>query len=108
MTAKKVKTDTKTVVEAVITDGTNEKCIWILDTPCSETGIIEKKDWKAMFDGQIRIPICSDHFKQHKEIMLLHKNGYDVEEILNATPEWRKRECLTIVLSNIDTDDVKP
>ena len=95
-TAKTTATATATTLE--------EKCVWLIGTPCSDNDTT----WKEMFNHQIRIPICANHFEQHLEIMLLHKNGYDVEEILNATPEWRKQEVLTIKLSGLDSGDVEP
>lgn len=112
---KKVKTTkakTKTIKTKAIKGGktmsknqppkkTDEKCVWLLGTPCSgDTYEVE------MFDHQIRIPICEGHLEQHKEIMTLHKNKYDVEEILNQTPEWRKQETLTLKLSGLDNDEV--
>ena len=105
MATKKTKTTAKTTAAATPAATTpDEKCVWHIGTPCSENDTT----WQEMFNHQIRIPICADHFAQHKEIMLLHKNGYDVEEILNATPEWRKQEVLTLTLSGLETGEVEP
>ena len=101
-TKKTAPATTTTTTKA--TDKPDEACVWHIGTPCSENDTT----WQEMFNHQIRIPICGDHFEQHKEIMLLHKNGYDVEEILNATPEWRKQEVLTLKLSGLETGEVEP
>jgi hypothetical protein len=77
------------------------KCVWHLGSNC--TGEITEQE---LFNHQIRIPICECHLAEHKEIMLLHKNGYDVEEILNQTTEWRKQEVLTLQLSGLDSGEV--
>jgi hypothetical protein len=78
------------------------KCVWHIGTPCC--GEVKEVE---MFGHQIRIPICENHVAEHKEIMLLNKNGYDVEEILNQTAEWRKQETLTLQLSGLDSGDVE-
>jgi hypothetical protein len=79
------------------------KCIWNLGTPCSDDVILRKMFKKAETGvPQIEIPICSKHFEEHMEIMLLHKSGYDTEEILQQTPEWRRQQVLIIKLSGLD------
>ena len=83
---------------------TKEACVWALGTPCAgETS--EQK----LFKNQIKVPICENHFDEHKTIILLFNNGYDVEEILNQTADWRKQESLTITLSGLaKLEDVEP
>jgi hypothetical protein len=78
-----------------------EACVWQISNNCSNT--LTRLE---MFNHQIRVPICTRHAEEHAEIMLLHKNGYDVEEILNQTAEWRKQEVLTLKLSGLDKGDV--
>jgi hypothetical protein len=104
-TATKKTTTAKTAkTTAPVATKPDEKCVWHIGTPCSDNDT----DWKEMFNHQIRIPICANHYEQHLEIMLLHKNSYDVEEILNATPEWRRAEVLTLKLSGLETGEVEP
>ena len=38
--------------------------------------------------------------------MILHKNDYDVEEILQQSPDYRKGEVLVLKLSGLDKCDV--
>ena len=38
---------------------------------------------------------------------ILHKNGYDVEEILQQTPEYRKGEALVLKLAGLADDDIE-
>lgn len=78
------------------------KCVWNMGTPCSG-----KVNERKLFQQQIKVPMCEAHLEQHKEVMLLHKNGYDVEEVLQQTPEYRKKEVLTLQLSGLDTDEVE-
>lgn len=78
------------------------KCVWNMGTPCDG----EVQEMK-LFEQQIEVPMCESHLEQHKEVMILHKNGYDVEEVLQETPEYRRREVLTLKLSGLDTDDVE-
>jgi hypothetical protein len=79
------------------------KCVWNMGTPCSDD--VEER---TLFQSQIKIPICINHYEEHKNIILLHKNHYDVEELLQKTPDDRKAEVLTILLSKLDTTDVEP
>jgi hypothetical protein len=59
------------------------------------------------FNKQIKVPVCSNHIEEHKCVMILHKNGYDVEEILQQTPEYRKGEMLVLKLAGLADDDVE-
>jgi len=78
------------------------KCVWNMGTDCSD-------DVKEVpfFSSQIKVPVCSNHVEQHQYVMILHKNGYDVEEILQQTPEYRKGEVLVLKLSGLDDSDVE-
>lgn len=107
-TKKTTKTKTpaaETTTPAATTQpniSTDEKCVWQIGTPCGG-----ETTQKEFFNHQIRIPVCGNHLNEHREIMVLHKNGYDVEEILNQTPEWRKQEVLTLELSGLETGNVE-
>jgi len=82
----------------------DEGCVWNLGTPCGSC-VEEKK----LFHNQIKVHICDNHFEEHKIIILLFNNGYEVEKILNQDAEWRKHEALTIQLSGLaKIDDVEP
>lgn len=72
-----------------------------MGTDCSDE-IVEIE----FFSTQIKVPVCSNHVEQHKFVMVLHKNNYDVEEILQQTPEYRKGEVLVLKLSGLDDSDV--
>lgn len=80
----------------------NMKCVWNMGGPCSD----DVKE-VVFFNDSIRVPVCSDHIEQHKFVMILHKNGYDVEEVLRESPEYRKGEVLVLKLSGLDDDNVK-
>lgn len=77
-----------------------EQCVWHLGTECS--GAVSQV---GMIGQQITVPICELHLHQHKCIMALHSKGYDIEEVLNQTPEWREQE---IVKAGIDLNTVQP
>lgn len=78
-------------------------CVWNMGTPCDD----QDRDKKLMFSKQLEIPICEKHFEEHKEVMILNANGYDIEEIVEMTPEERKRISYTIVLSGMDLSNVE-
>jgi len=77
------------------------KCVWNMGTDCSDD-ITEV----AFFNTQIKVPVCSNHIEQHKFVMVLHKNNYDVEEVLQQSPEYRKGEVLVLKLSGLYDSDV--
>lgn len=77
------------------------KCVWDMGNNCSDD-VEEVK----FFDSQIKVPVCSNHIEQHKYVMVLHKNNYDVEEVLQESPEYRKGEVLVLKLSGLDDDEV--
>ena len=79
------------------------KCVWMMGTPCSDEQATEVK----LFSNQIKVPICKDHLEQHTHIMALAQNGYDVEQILNETHEYRKEQFLILQLSGIDLNKVE-
>ena len=60
------------------------RCVWNMGTDCSD--VIEEVEF---FGSQIKVPVCEAHIEQHKFVMILHKNDYDVEEILQQSPEYR-------------------
>lgn len=76
-------------------------CVWDFGTPCG--GTIDKQ---LMFDEQLEIPICKEHTEEHKEVMILYANEYDIEEIVDMKPEERKRLVYTMVLAGLDTNNI--
>lgn len=78
-------------------------CVWDMGTPCDDTP--DQK--RLMFSKQLDIPICDKHFEEHKEVMILVSKGYDIEEVVDMTPEERKRLTITVVLSGMSLDDVE-
>jgi len=77
------------------------KCVWNMGTDCSDD--VQEVEF---FNSQIKVPVCGNHIEQHKFVMILHKNGYDVEEILQQSAEYRKGEVLVLKLSGLDDSDV--
>lgn len=78
-------------------------CVWNMGTPCDD----KPRSKRLMFSKQLEIPICEKHFEEHKEVMILNGNGYDIEEIVEMTPEERKRLSYTIVLSGMDLSNIE-
>ena len=76
------------------------KCVWHLGSPCDG-----KTEIRGFFGGQLKVPVCDGHLEGHKHIMLLHKNGYNVEQMLNETEEYRKQEVLTLVLGGLAKEE---
>lgn len=76
------------------------KCVWQVHGKCSG-----KIKMVQLFSNRVKIPVCEDHTEQHEHIMVLHKNGYDLDKILNESPEYRKGEVLTLQLSGLDEDN---
>ena len=79
----------------------NLKCVWNMGTDCS--GEVKEVEF---FNKQIKVPVCEAHVEQHKFVMILHKNDYDVEEILQKSNDYRKQEVLVLKLSGLDDSDV--
>lgn len=77
-------------------------CVWNLGDACG--GKVAKV---LMFRKQLEIPICENHLEGHKYIMLLHGNGYEIEEVVDMTPEERKRIAYTFLLSGLDLSEVE-
>ena len=77
------------------------KCVWNMGTECSD-----KVEEMGFFDSSIKVPVCSNHVEEHKFVMILHKNDYDVEEILQQSSDFRKGEVLILKLSGLDKCDV--
>lgn len=78
-----------------VVDKNNPECEWQLDEECS--GEVKHR---RMF-GKTDIPLCEKHMEQHKTIIFLHLNGYNIDAIMDMSLEDRKREALTIQLSGI-------
>ena len=82
----------------------DRKCVWIIeDVTCG--GKVRSRE---MFNYTIKIDICANHYTDHLHTMFLHANGYDTEEILNQTPEWRKQEAETLMAAKgIKLEDIE-
>ena len=80
----------------------NLKCVWAMGTECE--GDVEEVEF---FSNQIKVPVCASHIEQHSHVMILHKNNYDVEEMLQQSAEYRKGEVLVLKLSGLDKCDVE-
>ena len=87
-----------------MSESKEEKCVWAMGTPCSKDGT---KDME-FFGKQIKVPVCPNHLEQHMHIMALAKNGYDVEAILQESPDYRKEQFLILQLSGLDVEKVDP
>jgi len=74
-------------------------CVWDLGTPCS--GEVEIRPF---FNKEAGVPVCDAHVEQHRCILFLFHNGYDIEKVVDATPEWRKKQMLTLVLAGISPE----
>lgn len=81
---------------------TDLRCVWNMGGPCAD----EVYD-VPMFDNQIKVPVCANHLEDHTNVMILHANDYDVEEVISKDSDWRKQEVLTLKLSGLDKGDVK-
>lgn len=77
-------------------------CVWNMGTDCTDD-VTEIE----FFNKQIKVPVCSSHIEQHRIIMVLHKNDFDVEEMLQQTPEYRKEQMLILKLSGLDEGEVE-
>lgn len=78
-------------------------CVWHLGDPCSENDTTKQ----LIFRKQLEVPICGNHLEGHKIIMVLHANGYDIEEVVDMTPEDRKKIAYTLMLSGLDLSAVE-
>ena len=73
-----------------------------MGTPCN--GEIKER---PMFDNQMMVPTCDFHYEEHINVMTLHQNGYDIEEILQQTNEWRKAEVEKLVASGVNISKIQ-
>jgi hypothetical protein len=80
------------------------KCVWMTGTECTENAIGEEH---KLFSKQIKVPICQNHVEEHTHIMILCNNGYDVEQVLQETPEYRKQQVLILKLAGLDISGVE-
>lgn len=78
-----------------------EHCVWDLHTPCEG-----KEEFKLMFDKQLKVPICEKHAEEHWEVMVLFSEGHPIEEIVDMTPEERKRLVYTMKLAGLSPGNV--
>lgn len=63
----------------------NVKCIWNLNSPCD--GSTQEKN---MFQGQITVPICDKHHREHLVILALNNIGNSPEKTLVLNAEERE------------------
>lgn len=76
---------------------TNLRCVWNMGSKCAST-VYDVE----IFNSQIKVPICENHLEDHEYVMILHANNYDVEEVIQKDPDYRKEEVLTIKLAGLD------
>ncbi len=76
------------------------RCVWNMGTDCG--GTVEELE---MFNKSIKIPVCENHKSEHQILVILHKNKYDIEEVLKWTADKRKEEMLILKLSGLLTDE---
>lgn len=81
------------------------KCVWMTGTECSADA--DKAQEYKLFSKQIKVPMCCSHLDEHTHIMVLCNNGYDVEQVLQETPEWRKQQVLIMKLAGLDLTAVE-
>lgn len=73
-------------------------CVWNIGTPCN--GRVSKQ---LMFNRQLEIPICDQHIHEHREIMGLHSQGYNIEKLVEMSSSYRKE---LVAKHSIDLDKV--
>ena len=82
-------------------------CLWILPGIECSSEVKRYKMFNQCEQG-VDIPICTNHLKALRELMILYQNGYDVEEILKQTSDWRKQEAENVCLAkNLKLEDVE-
>jgi hypothetical protein len=54
-----------------------------------------------LFAGHIKVPVCERHLREHTIMLSLNSAGYDTEEILNQTAEWREQEYDKLVKNGV-------
>jgi hypothetical protein len=77
------------------------ECVWNMGTDCSDD--VEER---SFFGSSVKVPVCSEHAKQHNAVMVLHHNKYDVEEVLNQSAEYRKGQAILVYLSGLDDSGI--
>jgi hypothetical protein len=77
-------------------------CAWLLGT--EHGGETEKR---LMFEEQLEVPVCEKHFEEHRRIMLLVANDYDIEEVVEMDPDEIARLAYTLALSGIELESAK-
>lgn len=79
-----------------------EECVWLLGT--EHGGDVERR---LMFDGQLNPPVCEKHFEEHKMIMLLVANNYEIEQVVEMDPDEIKRLAYTLIMSGVELESGK-
>ena len=75
-------------------------CVWQTGTDCD--GEVAEE---MIFSGQLKVPMCTGHKKEHIKIMLLQKLDTDIEEVIELTSEERQ-EKIEAALGGVDVFDV--
>lgn len=81
------------------------KCVWMTGTECG-VDANDAPEYK-LFSNQIKVPMCCNHLEEHTNIMILCNNGYDVEQVLQETPDYRKQQVLILKLAGLDISGVE-
>ena len=77
----------------------NEVCCWEIKDK-DHKGNVEKR---SMFSGQIEVPACEKHYREHLVVIALASIGENVEDILNKTYE----EQIAVLTSKVPDVDAK-
>jgi len=80
---------------------TDLRCVWNMGGSCAD-----KVFQVAMFNNQMKVPVCENHLEDHEHVMTLYANDYDIEEVISKDSDWRKQEVLTLRLSGLDKGNV--
>lgn len=75
------------------------ECVLPLGTKCG--GSVSMKTILGTTD--VRVPVCEKHFEELEDMLFLYQNGYDPNDMLERSEEWRKKEVLTLKLSGLST-----
>jgi len=82
-------------------DETSKECIWDLGDP-HEGKRFEAKMFKRSNISPITIPICVNHLSGHRIIMSMHKQGMDINDIIDMGTKEREYFSRNIVLATWD------
>jgi hypothetical protein len=86
------------------------KCIWNMGDACSDdvelvSFFMKEKDGKKV--PRVKdVPVCKNHIEGHRIVLVLHKNGYDLEDFLQKDFNYRKEQYLVLKLAGLDDSAV--